>query len=217
MERNWWCFQNFLERMQGKRYQETLDDVIKHVNIMEDGCARCQDQTSALQMLLRHKWVRKLFGQGACETCNWVGASGRWIDVYKLASKHSETHEERNAWNVLMLGIQTTLRLTQIGRVAWFKLPTELAMGKSGKLEKTLAIFLTFKGFAKPQIDPFPAIRAVSLNALFWFSYRRMSTSNYHVMIPAIGWVENRSRKQVSCIVQKFYQNRISTEFLVVE
>ena len=34
------------------------------------------------------------------------------------ASKHRETHKEENTRNVLMLGIQTTLLLTQIGRVA---------------------------------------------------------------------------------------------------
>ena len=106
--------------------------------------------------VLPHKWVRKLFGQSACETWKWMGACGRWIAVYKRTSKHRETHQERDAWNVLMLGIQTTLLLTQIGRVAWFKLPTELAFGKCGKLEKTFEIFLTLKGLAKPQIHPFP-------------------------------------------------------------
>ena len=204
MERNWWYFQisgknarQEIPRNSGRRHQ-TREYYGRRV------CSVSRSNKRAAHVLL-HKWVRKLFGQSACETCKWMGACGRWIAVYKRASKHRETHKEGDAWNVLMLGIQTTL-ITQIGRVARFKLPTKLALGKYGKLDKTLEIFLTFKSLAKPQIDPFPAIRAVPLKARFWFSYRRMSTSNWHVMIPAIGWVENRSRKQVSCIVQNFHQ-----------
>ena len=49
----------------------------------------------------------------------------------------------------------------------------QLAFGKSGKLEKTLENFLSFKGLAEPQIHPAPAARAVLLSARFRFSHRR--------------------------------------------
>ena len=63
---------------------------------MEHACARCQDQTGVAHVL-RHKWVRKLFGPGVCKTCKCVCAAGRRIVVYKRASKHRDTQERKHA------------------------------------------------------------------------------------------------------------------------
>ena len=53
------------------------------------------------------------------------------------------------------------------------QLPTELAFGKSGKLEKTLENISHSKGFTKPQINSAPAARAALLSARTRFPYRR--------------------------------------------
>ena len=41
-----------------------------------------------------HKQIRKLFGQGACNTRRWVCPSGQRVAVYRRASRHRETHKE---------------------------------------------------------------------------------------------------------------------------
>ena len=75
-----------------------FDDDVRHV------CDACFGQ----------RQIRKLFGQGACESSWWsVNCC-----VTGVQANTGRTHKEGNARNVLMLGIQTTLLLTQIGRVA---------------------------------------------------------------------------------------------------
>ena len=85
---------------------------------VERACARCQYQTGALHMFYdtneSESCLVKAPVKHASESVLVVGE----LLSYRRASKHRETHKEGNARNVLMLGIQTTLLLTQIGRVA---------------------------------------------------------------------------------------------------
>ena len=82
--------------------------------------------------------IRKLFGQGACETRKWVRACGQWIAAYRRARKHREGHKPRNMRaNALMLGNKQHSSSRQSGEWRDIKTPTELAQGS---WEATLAL-----------------------------------------------------------------------------
>ena len=119
---------------------------------MEHACARCQDQTSALRRLRNMQVSRSWWSVNCC------------VQACKQTQRDTQGRKRVKCAHVGDTNNTPPRANRESGVIQ--KLPTELAFGKSGKLEKTLEILLTFQGLAKPQIRSFPSIRAVSEHAI---------------------------------------------------
>ena len=132
---------------------------------VEHACARCQDQTGALHMFCdtneSESCLVKAPAKHASESVLVVGellCTGVQANTERHTRK--ETREMCSCWGYKQ---HSSSRNSEEWRDSNFQQSSRLA--NLGSWKEHVKSFSCSKGLAKPQIHPFPAIRAVSLSA----------------------------------------------------